>query len=166
MFLFLLLLLCDDDDDDDFAIVTEEEDDDNFAIVVVFKNVVLLTLPLPDGSPFCVNRVLFSVVVGVMLMVVTDNMLMFSYLFIRACVYWCVCVRYVACKDIKNWWSRWIEKEEKNEGKKQKTEKKKYTRERERERERHFYNISLLILLRRRMYAKKIRAASRVIILL
>ena len=139
MFLFLLLLLCDDDDDDDFAIVTEEEDDDNFAIVVVFKNVVLLTLPLPDGSPFCVNnRVLFRVVIGVMLMVVTDNMLMFSYLFIRACVYWCVCVRYVACKDIKNWWSRWIEKEaqKKNEGKKQHTEKKKYTRERERERER------------------------------
>ena len=135
LFLLLLLLLCDDDDDDDFAIVTEE-DDDNFAIVrLVFKNVVLLTLPLPDGSPFCVNRVLFSVVVGVMLMVVTDNMLMFSYLCIRACV--CVCERY-ACKDIKNWWSRWIEKEaqKKNEGKKQHTEKKKYTRERERERER------------------------------
>ena len=88
MFLLLLLLLLCDDDDDDFAIVTEEEDD-NFAIVVVF-NVVLLTLLLPDGSPFCVNRVLFSVVIGVMLMVVTDNILMFSYLFIRACVYVCV----------------------------------------------------------------------------
>ena len=83
-----LLLLC--DDDDDFAIVTDEEEDDNFAIVVVF-NVVLLTLPLLDGSPFCVNRA-FSVVIGVMLMVVTDNILMFSYLlFMRACVCFVFC---------------------------------------------------------------------------
>lgn len=85
--MFSLLLLC---DDDDFAIVTDEEEDDNFAIVVVF-NVVLLTLPLL--SPFCVNRVLFSFdgAIGVMLMVVTDNMLMFSCLFMRACVYFVFC---------------------------------------------------------------------------
>ena len=86
--MFSLLLLC---DDDDFAIVTDEEEDDNFAIVVVF-NVVLLTLPLLDGSPFCVNRA-FSVVIWVMLMVVTDNMLMFSCLFIYACV----CVFRICC---------------------------------------------------------------------
>ena len=93
MFL-LLLLLCDDDDDADFAIVTDEEEDDNFAIVVVF-NVVLLTLPLL--SPFCVNRVLFSFdAIGVLLMVVTDNMLMFSYLFMRACVCFVFCC--VLCK--------------------------------------------------------------------
>lgn len=83
-----LLLLC---DDDDFAIVTDEEEDDNFAIVVVF-NVVLLTLPLL--SPFCVNRVLFSVVIGVMLMVVADNILMFSYLL---CVRVCMCI---VCLDM------------------------------------------------------------------
>jgi hypothetical protein len=42
---------------------------------------------LPLLSPFCVNRVLFSFdAIGVLLMVVTDNMLMFSYLFIYACV--------------------------------------------------------------------------------
>ena len=125
--MFSLLLLC---DDDDFAIVTDEEEDDNFAIVVVF-NVVLLTLPLLDGSPFCVNRA-FSVVIWVMLMVVTDNMLMFSCLFI----YLCVCVfRILLCCKIRvfcgplcdifgsfsttNFLSRARKKIIKNEGKKQ-----------------------------------------------
>ena len=134
--MFLLLLLFCDDDDADFAIVTDEEEDDNFAVVVVF-NVVLLTLPLLDGSPFCVNRA-FSVVIWVMLMVVTDNMLMFSCLFMRACVcfVFCCAVKFVfsVVLAISSGPSRppifSLVKKLKNEGKKQLLEEK-IRRERE-----------------------------------